>query len=69
MIVFAAERIYKNWMKDAPVGTVFAATKKGWVDTECLIRWLDMVEGYFNELENSHPRLLVLDNFGYVYIF
>lgn len=67
MIIFAAERIYKTWMENAPLGTVFAATKKGWVDGPCLIKWLDMLEAYFEELEDPQPRILVLDNFGLVF--
>ena len=60
MIVFRRKRICNSLKTDAPVGTIFACTDSGWIDSDCFVMWLKhFIKSANSSMDNKH--LLLMD--------
>ena len=62
MLVCRRKRICNSLKTDAPVGTIFACTDSGWIDSDCFLSWLKHFSKSVDySMENKHPLLLDQD--------
>jgi hypothetical protein len=70
MFVFRSENIYEQWMKFGPAKSIYACSGRGWITTDLLVQWVQMIGTYFEQLAKKKPltksslRILLVDNFG-----
>ena len=63
MVVYKSESIYKEWVRDGPVNTVYDCTKNGWFDTRPFEVWF--FKQFLHLIERlKGPIVLIGDNLG-----
>ena len=63
MVVYKSENVYKNWVKNGPVGSIYDATKSGWFDMRTFDLWFSK---QFLPVASQMPgrKVLIGDNLG-----
>ena len=61
MIVYPRKRVRPEFLDKAPVGTISAGSKTGWINAELFERWFDHFVESVRPDSRPQPVLLVLD--------
>ena len=62
-VLYNAETLNPEWIKDGPPGTKYAHSENGWIDTNSFEHWFD--NHFLIHAVSSRPLLLILDGHSY----